>query len=205
MRVCFLFLFRTVAAFFTAVILACSAGSCEAGHCPSTVISPRNVGGITPCSTREEVRGIFGAENVEACEISAGEGMTVEGTVVFGGTENELLIEWGKKGTPERLMISGKGTDWETGSGITVGTPLEKVEKINRAPFVFTGFGWDYGGRTLSWQGGCLPPELQLEFGASEPVLRERDQAITGDKRIRSDNPLVKQKKFRVEKIFIRW
>jgi hypothetical protein len=169
------------------------------------VDAARSVGGITPQSTKEDVVKIFGADHVEAYEIPVGEGMAVDGTRVYGGTKNELLIEWKQDGTPERLEISREGSDWETPGGITIGSSLEKVETVNGQPVLFTGFGWDYGGRTVSWEGGALSPELQLELESPKTLSDDEEEFVTGDKEILSDSPLVDSRDFTVKRIFIRW
>ena len=182
-----------------------AAGDSGGRPCKWTAAAAPTVGGITPETSREQVKALFGAENVETFQIPVGEGMTVEGTRVYSGTPNELHIEWKDAGTPERLTISGKGTDWQTPVGITVGTSLETVEKINGGAFRITGFGWDYAGRTVSWEGGRLPDQLQLAFEPTHTMSAEKEQEVTGDQRLSSDHPVIRKKGLKVETIFIRW
>jgi hypothetical protein len=192
-------------AMLTCSIFPACAGSSDAREDRWIIDAAHSVGGITPRSTQEDVAEVFGSEHVEAWEVPVGEGMTVEGTRVYGGTENELLIEWKNSGTPKRIRISGRGTDWQSREGITVGSSLETVEAVNGKPFLFTGFGWDYGGRTVSWEGGALPPELQLAFEPPESLPENEKRHIMGDKMIRSDFRAVDTADFRVKDIFVRW
>jgi hypothetical protein len=45
---------------------------------------------------------------------------------------------------------SGGACEWKAAHGITLGTSLVQLERLNRHPFTLAGFGWDYGGRVLA-------------------------------------------------------
>jgi hypothetical protein len=45
---------------------------------------------------------------------------------------------------------------WRTTYGITQGTTLLELERINRKPFRLAGFDFDYSGTVLSWESGLL-------------------------------------------------
>lgn len=170
------------------------------------IVDPNaGVGGITSGSSKDDLAKIFGAENVESYEVPVGEGMTVEGTRIFGGTKNEVLIEWKQSGAPERITISMPETDWRTKDGITVGTSLDEVEKVNGCPFKLTGFEWDYPGRTVSWEEGKLPGALQLEFDYSNTLSLEEEMQVMGDRDLSSDHPVMKKKGLKVRTLFVRW
>ncbi len=169
------------------------------------VIDPQNVGGITPSSTREDVVKIFGSENVEPYDVPVGEGMTVEGTRVYGGTNNQLTIEWKETGTPERITIGGIGTKWKTREGITVGSGLDDVETANGKPFKLTGFEWDYAGRTVSWEGGKLPKQFQFDFAYTKVVSQAEEAQVIGDRDFSSSHPVMQKKQLRVNMIYVRW
>jgi hypothetical protein len=105
-----------------------------------------------------------------------GEGETVVGTTLFPNSPNALHIEWKDSfRIPERLTISSPGTQWKTSEGITIGTTLEQIAKFNGGPFTVAGFGWDYEGRTLSWENGNLPKQLQLDLVPTQEVTAEED------------------------------
>ena len=185
--------------------LASFVSSESAGRNPKFVIAPENVGGITPSSTRADVEKLFGSKNVEPYDVPVGEGMTVEGTQVFGGTKDRLTIEWKTTGTPERITIAGIGTEWKTPEGITVGSNLKEVEAVNGKPFTLTGFEWDYPGRTVSWEGGKMPSQLQLEFDYSKVLSQEEESQVIGDRDFSSSHPVMQKKQLRVNSIYVRW
>lgn len=164
------------------------------------------IGGITPSSKQEDIVKIFGAENVETIDLPIGEGMTVPGTRVYGKTANELLIEWKEnEPTPARITISRPGTQWKTSDGITLGTSLEELEKINGHSFKLTGFRWDYPGRTVSWEGGKLPAQLQLDLEVAKEVPEAELQQVTGDTEFDSSHPVFKQMQLKVKTIHLVW
>lgn len=164
------------------------------------------IGGITPASKHEDIVKIFGAENVEVIDLPIGEGMTVSGTRVYGKTANELLIEWKEsEPTPARITISKSGTQWKTSDGITLGTSLEELEKINGRSFKLTGFRWDYPGRTISWEGGKLPEQLQLDLEAAKEVPEGELQQVTGDTEFDSSHPVFRQMQLKVNTIHLVW
>lgn len=170
------------------------------------IIDPAsNVGGITPESSKAHIAELFGAENVERYEIPVGEGETVEGTRVYGGTDNEFLIEWNEESnTPERITIENPKTQWKTKEGITIGTTLDELEKINSAPFLLTGFAWGYEGRSVSWENGTLPPELQVDF-EHKVLPQHEERQVEGDGFYPSNNPIIKKKALKVRALYIRW
>src|SRR6056297_1038595 len=190
---------------FTILVFLLNTGYATGQDHKWTIIPSSRVGTITRQSTKAEVKELYGENNITSCPISVGEGRVKQGLCVFGGKKNELLIEWKKNGTPKRITIFGMNTDWKTKSGITVGTSLDKVEEVNGKPFLLTGFGWDYAGRTVSWEDGLLPSELQLEFEPSTTLPQEKDRQVMGDQKIRSDYTIIQKKGLKVETMFIRW
>jgi hypothetical protein len=88
---------------------------------------------------------------------------------------------------------------WRTGEGITIGTPLSKIEALNRRPFRLLGFAWDYGGTVVSWSDGAL----QRWAGSGRLILRlEPDQTgtalpeylqVQGDREFSSAHPAMRK------------
>lgn len=170
------------------------------------IIDPASsVGGITPKFSKADVIELFGEENIERYEISIGEGDVAEGTRIYTGTNDEFLIEWNEEtNTPVRITIEKSGTKWKTQEGITIGTTLDQLEKINGKPFMVTGFGWDYEGRSVSWENGTLPTALQLDFEHKELSPSEESQ-VAGDRLFSSNHPVIKKKELKVRALYIRW
>lgn len=148
----------------------------------------------------------YGPEKCQPWSVPVGEGEVVAGTRVLGGSKNEFLIEWKRSGTPERITIASPGTDWKTPGGISIGSTIERVEKANGVPFMLTGFEWDYPGRTVSWKGGHLPAELQMDFEYSHSLSQELMKQIpVGDGSFSSDLPVLKSIGLKVSRLFVTW
>ncbi len=64
-------------------------------------------------------------------------------------------------------------SQWRTTHGIRRGMTLAEIEALNGRPFKLYGFGFDYGGTTLDWNGGSLDKQaggctLTLRFTMRE-------------------------------------
>jgi hypothetical protein len=57
-------------------------------------------------------------------------------------------------------MLQGEKSLWQLPRGVTLGTSLHDLEQWNGRPFILAGFGWDYSGAVLSWNGGALDSSL---------------------------------------------
>lgn len=151
--------------------------------------------------TRKDVLEAYGA-NAVVDSIYLGEGVLEEGVVLF---PDDMLkrVEFFWDHTidslrPSFIRISGNEqgqTLWRTPEGISIGTPIAEVERINGTPFQIYGFGWDYGGLVNSWNGGKLPETLGLTFTytASEvpEYLLGEVQLWSNDKSLLSVGPVV--------------
>ncbi len=122
------------------------------------------VGPITAASVPEDVRQMFPKDAVEEDEIELDEGMLQPATVLFKKTPSEALaIAWTGKGPqahPKQIYICfGRRRGpcrWQTAGGIKVGMRLGELTALNGKSFTVSGFGWNYGGNVLSWEGGAL-------------------------------------------------
>jgi hypothetical protein len=173
----------------------------------SFLINPlSSVGRIVPNSTEADLIRTYGAKNVKRVTIDVGEGETVQGSVLFPGTPDAVEIEWAKLySQPVRISISSKGTKWRTREGITIGTSLDELEVINGGLFSLTGFGWDYEGRTVSWEKGKLPKQLYLDLKPIKAVPEKTFENVLGDRSFSSSFPGMIKLKLAVKKIFVRW
>ena len=104
-------------------------------------VSPEGITVITAESTMEDLVEFFGEENLETTREHLGEGFYTEGTLIFGGTENELAVVW-DDGIISEIRING--TD-ATPEGITLGSSLADLEEVI-GPFEMAGFAWDCEG-----------------------------------------------------------
>lgn len=123
------------------------------------VIPGNSFGPIQQNDTEANVRTYYGKENLSRNNISVGEGEFVPGTVVYADTEKEFTILW-KPNWPytqiDRIRFEEDNTPWKTEKGISVGTTLEDLVRINGKEFTFLGFEWDYAGRVFDWKGGAI-------------------------------------------------
>jgi hypothetical protein len=104
----------------------------------------------------------FGAANVKTAQVLGGgaEGDFSEGTVLFGSSPDATLeVYWRdspNKREPEVVTVRGKQSRWRAPAGITLGTSLRDLERLNRKPFRLLGFGDEGSGTVLQWSGGRL-------------------------------------------------
>lgn len=144
----------------------------------------------------------FGRGNVVFRTVPAAEGEMVKATVLFPNDRSRRVeIVWldeNKRRRPAEVLVYDPGP-WRTPEGIGIGATLAEVEAANGRPFTLSGFGWDYGGSVLDWDGGRLAGagcRLLLRFEPGGPYEGDVD----GDREFRSDqtemraaNPVVYQ------------
>jgi hypothetical protein len=128
-----------------------------------TIVPGERFGLITPAAaTREAVLAAYG-DSAKVDSIYLIDGMFDVGVVIFpNNPRNRVDVYWDNENDPLRpafIRIVGDSTgttDWKTPDGITLGTPLAEIERLNGKPFKINGLDWDYGGRVADWQGGKL-------------------------------------------------
>ncbi|MFG1189216.1 hypothetical protein [Xanthobacter flavus] len=134
----------------------------------------------------------FGRANVVFRTIPAAEGEMVKATVLFPEDRSRrveiIWLDEKKRRRPGDVIVHDPGP-WRTPEGIGIGATLAEVEKANGKPFTLSGFGWDYGGSVLDWDGGRFARttagcRLLLRF--EPPGTYEGD--VDGDREFRSDN-----------------
>ncbi|MFG1202052.1 hypothetical protein V5F29_06630 [Xanthobacter aminoxidans] len=133
----------------------------------------------------------FGRANVVFRSVPAAEGEMVKASVLFpDDPARRVEIIWldeKKRRRPGDVIVYNPGP-WRTAEGIGIGATLAEVEAANGKPFTLSGFGWDYGGSVLDWDGGRLAKStgcrLQLRF---EPTAAYQGD-VDGDREFRSDN-----------------
>lgn len=156
----------------------------------------------------------FGAHQIGAGDIPAGEGRFDEVTVLFPASpEDRIEIVWRDKEarrSPGQMWVRGERSRWHTRTGLTVGTDLRSVEKLNRRPFRLAGFGWDYSGTVVSWQGGRLEApkssgcRLRAVFdggGQDSAISRQ----VLGDRLFSSAHPAMQALNPRIERLWLEY
>lgn len=117
-------------------------------------------GAITARTSEADLRRIYGSRNVRYEDVGIGEGETVPGAVIYPNDPlKRLSIVWKnakQKKNPDYVQFSGDKSLWKLTQGITLGTSLKTIERINGGRFTLLGFQWDYSGTVVSWNGGKL-------------------------------------------------
>ena len=123
-----------------------------------------------PDDSEASLRTRYGAENVKSDTVHIGEGMYWRGSVLFADDSlRRVEIAWQDtiaRRIPMRVFVIGSPSgesEWKTIDGITHGTDLRALERMNGRFFYLAGFGWDGAGGILDWNGETfrditLPP-----------------------------------------------
>jgi hypothetical protein len=118
-------------------------------------------------TTRADLVRLYGASNVVDQEVDTGEGEMQSETVVFPkDPERQVYIMWNDPGTktsPQSADLLGTKSRWHAVHGITLGTSINELERLNGRPFRFAliNDGTDMAEETISWQGGLLENDFQ--------------------------------------------
>jgi hypothetical protein len=158
-------------------------------------LSPTRSAPINRETSEAELQRRYGASAVGSIRVELGEGETAPGTVLYASDSlRRLEIIWRDTLTrrqPARLVVRGDRSQWQVGPGVSLGTSLKDLERLNRQPFTLAGFGWDYAGVITDWKGGALdsaligvklyldPGPAQRESAAYSQVLGDRDYSST--------------------------
>jgi hypothetical protein len=145
-----------------------------------------------------------------------GEGEYETGTVIFPSDPLRAIeILWKdvrRKRFPKLIQLTGERSIWKTQDGISLGTRLKELERINGKPFVLTGFGWDYEGTIVSWAGGKLEREfekdgravlLRLSDQTDHEALGEDAGSVLGDHDFPSSNQVMQKINPKVYQIIV--
>lgn len=173
-------------------------------------ITPGQFGPITSLTSEADLRRRYQG-SLETTRVQLGEGETTPGTILFPGDSlHRAEIVWQDTVNhrhPARVILRGDRSRWQLSHGITLGTTLRELERLNGRPFTLAGFGWDYAGVITDWKGGALdtalagiklyldPGPVQYESAPYSQVLGDRDYA--------SSLPAMQQLRPKVTQIFV--
>lgn len=159
-------------------------------------------------TTEADLIAAFGKENIEYKTVPGAEGMETNASVIFpNDPAKSLTVFWwdeDKRARPAAIAIQSdfsadpEGVDpwkrdilWQIPEGLKIGSSVADVEKANGKPFKMSGFGWDYGGFAISWEGGKLDAEqrngcnLLMRFS---PQGETTPEGALGDVEVMSDS-----------------
>jgi hypothetical protein len=187
---------RLVAASAVAGIAACGAPRAAEDR---VIVPGVRVGPISRTTTLADLRRIYGSASVRAEDIEAGEGETAPGATIFPDDSLRRVQVAFRDSTgtvPRFITLRGDSSLWHTDRGVTLGTGLERLGALNGRPFVLLGFGWDYGGTVVSWNGGGLTSDsgagrfiVRLRPTRTGPAADSLMSDVPGDREYASDRP----------------
>lgn len=172
-----------------------------------TIVPSVRAGPITSSTTEEELVRLYGADNVVETVIQSGMIEPEPVMVIFPDQPKKTaVIHWrySPKGkVPAMIEIDNEGSLWKTAEGITVGTSLQTIQRINGKPVVLTGFGWEYAGTIIHANGGRLKALGQVAHDKSirhrsltlrvapraESLSSSDDGQLLGEREFLSDHP----------------
>jgi len=132
------------------------------------IVPGERVGPIDAGASEAKLVELFGAANVKRVSFEVEPGEAVAATTVFADdSTRRAIVLWRDPETriaPETVLIRGERSVWRTDKGITLGTPLATLRRLNGKPLTLTGFGPNLGGTVLDCNGGSL-----TEFGRDGP------------------------------------
>lgn len=184
----------------SALVLSLLIGAC--GHRAAVpddqlVLDCRTI--FTPEVSAEDLVRRFGASQVEAADIHLGEGEYERGTVLFPGDPlRRIEITWkdaDRQKQPDSVRAGEGAKKWRTPEGVSVGSDLQSVERLNGVVFELAGFDWDYAGSVMSWKGGRLesaytPCRLVARFRPRSPAAAAE---LSGDRAFASSHPAMQR------------
>ncbi|NID08977.1 hypothetical protein [Fibrivirga algicola] len=182
------------------------------------IIPGKQVGPVKANATEASLIALLGAKNVVRDTIYVAEGTYEIGTTLFKNTADQAQILWVDKrhvARPESVLIrpaydqdaklmpgaAGPVSQWQTNTGIKLGSSLRHIEKLNGRAFTLYGFDWDYGGLSTDWKGGSLAEKdgrtfIGIGFGLPESMTGDEKklyESVMGDREFSSAMPAMHQ------------
>lgn len=171
-----------------------------------------------PGTTQESLAAVFGDANVVSADVHVGEGHYEPGVVIFGDAEDRVEVTWkdpSNRYSSSSARIRGDRSSWETPGGLRLGLDLHSVEAINGRPLQLAGFGWDYQGTVLSWEGGRLETSagascrmivrLGPTRGAAGSDVEWAYGQVRGDRSFSSTHPAMRLLNPKIYELLIQW
>ena len=191
--------------FMAALIVAALASPTPDSNPDFVIIPGSRVGAITSKCTLADVARAYGEANV-SLKRDAG-----AIAVVLFPEDSLRRIEIALSDTinlryPKSVTIRGSQSVWHTATGVTLGTTVDELQKLNSKPFEFNGFGWDYGGQVVNWHGGAMSRDsaIAIRLDALHLIDNKPYRSVMGDRKVSSSNRLARELRPFVEEIEIR-
>jgi hypothetical protein len=123
------------------------------------IVPGLRVGPIAANTTEAMLVEMLGSDTVKPFIAAVGEGTTVPATAVYGSDpERRIEVVWldDTRTVAKSVRLSGGSSKWKTKEGISLGTTLRELERLNGGPFRLSGFGTDVSGTVISSGDGRL-------------------------------------------------
>jgi hypothetical protein len=173
---------------------------------PDWLIVPGSrVGAITSKCTLADVARAYGEPNVRLMR----DGGVVAAVIFPDDSLRRVEIAFGDTINlryPKSVMLRGSQSVWHTATGVTLGTTVDELQKLNSKPFEFNGFGWDYGGQVVNWHGGVMSRDsaIAIRLDALHLFDNKPYRSVMGDRKVSSSNRLARELRPYVGEIDIR-
>jgi len=156
------------------------AGTARSQSLDWLIVPGERVGPLTASTSETMLAEAIGRDNVQRVDVYLGEGFTAPGTAVYPDDPHrqfEIIWRDDTRAAPKEVRLRGRSSAWHTREGLTLGSRLKEIERLNGRPFRLRGFGWDGGGGIVDSDRGRLKmldwaapkdsqtvPELRLLF-----------------------------------------
>ncbi|MEX1182057.1 MAG: hypothetical protein WEF86_02400 [Gemmatimonadota bacterium] len=165
----------------------------------------------------------FGQDNVRSAPVLGGgaEGEYTPGTVLFPdrpGAKVEILWKDSQlKQLPSHVWTMSRDSvsPWRTPEGISIGTDLPTLERINGRPFRLFGFGFDGSGTVATWSEGRLSvPDsaaCRMRLSVDPPAgpmpdsISRHYREVVGGREFSSGHPAMQMIRPRVYRLFLEY
>lgn len=186
-----------------------------------TVVPGVRVGPIRLDGSRDGLARLFPPGAVTEDEMELDEGVVQKATFVYREEKSRTLaISWRPDGHIRQIFVCwGRRRGdcrWQVAGGIKFGTRLRELEAMNATPLTVSGFGYNYGGNVLSWNGGrlakldcgghvvlTLDGDRDADGDLTVALSREENHSISGDRPIPSSTPAFQKVNPRVTGILV--
>lgn len=171
-----------------------------------TFIPGRRFGMITPGMPPATIENLYGSVELVSTNTPGEEGQTQTGYLLFPGTRDEVTILLAYNKQPGKVVISQSRSRWRSAGpeALAMGMNLPELTEANGGPFVFSGFGWDYGGTVTDWCGGRLSGTLvRLSYAAERLGPEGLSERLIGDVAVDSRDSLVQAMDLHVREIVV--
>jgi hypothetical protein len=154
------------------------------------------VGPLKKDGSESDLIRAYGEAAVTGTEVALGDHGSAVASVVFANDPmRKVTIEWADPNArriPTRVTIEGDSSIWTLPGGVTLGTPIEELERMNGKPFELSGFDWDGAGGVSSWRDGHLTSLLKQGVTISlrprpSDRISEVYKTVVGDSTFTSD------------------